>query len=51
MDVVAKRHGSAEAGLTKDDFTVLDDGKPQKIVLFSATSQIAPEPARAPPLC
>lgn len=48
VDVVARKHGSAVAGLTRDDFTVLDDGNPQNIVLFSATSQIAAGPAGAP---
>lgn len=48
VDVVARKHGLAVAALTKDDFTVLDDGKPQNIVLFSSTSQIAAGPDPAP---
>lgn len=36
---VLARDGSFVRGLTKDDFTVLDDGKPQEIVSFSAEAQ------------
>ncbi len=35
VDVVAKSKGAPATGLTKDDFTVLDNGKPQKISFFS----------------
>jgi VWFA-related protein len=41
VDVVA-RHGEGPAtGLTKEDFTLLDNGKPQKISFFSVKSQAA----------
>lgn len=35
VDVVAKKGGHPAAGLTKDDFVLLDNGRPQKIALFS----------------
>jgi VWFA-related protein len=35
VDVVARTKGGPAKGLTKDDFTVLDNGKPQKISFFS----------------
>jgi VWFA-related protein len=35
--IVRDRHGPV-AGLTKDDFTIFDKGKPQKIAFFSANS-------------
>ena len=38
VDVVARRKGAPAAGLTKEDFTVLDNGKPQKISFFSVRS-------------
>jgi VWFA-related protein len=41
VDVVA-RHGEGPAtGLTKENFTLLDNGKPQKISFFSVKSQTA----------
>lgn len=36
---VTTADGSFARGLTKDDFTVLDDGKPQEIVSFSSEAQ------------
>lgn len=36
---VLAKDGSFVRGLTKDDFTVLDDGKPQEITSFSAEAQ------------
>src|SRR5438067_2559949 len=36
------------SGLTRDDFTLLDEGKPQNIELFSVEADAAPRPA-APP--
>src|SRR5262249_52148385 len=36
VDLVAKGKGSRTVPLTGGDFTLLDDGKPQKIALFSA---------------
>jgi VWFA-related protein len=38
VDVVARSKGAPAKGLTKDDFTVLDNGKPQKISFFSVRS-------------
>jgi VWFA-related protein len=38
VDVVARTKGAPAKGLTKEDFTVLDNGKPQKISFFSARS-------------
>jgi VWFA-related protein len=45
--VVRDRTGPVE-GLTKDDFTLFDNGKPQKIALFSVNSTRAPQKAPAP---
>ncbi len=49
VDVVARSKGAPATGLTKDDFTLLDNGKPQKIAFFSAQSgksgSVAPPPA------
>jgi VWFA-related protein len=37
VDVAVRdSHGAPERGLTKDDFTLLDDGKPRAIAFFSA---------------
>ena len=38
VDVVVHSKGAAVTDLTKDDFTVLDNGKPQKIAAFSVVS-------------
>jgi VWFA-related protein len=38
VDVVARSKGAPATGLTKDDFTLLDNGKPQKIAFFSVQS-------------
>src|SRR5580658_10727846 len=38
VDVVARHGETPETGLTKEDFTLLDNGKPQKISFFSAQS-------------
>jgi VWFA-related protein len=47
--VVDGKHGPA-ANLTKSDFTVLDNGKPQQIALFSVQSAAARNGAKASPL-
>ncbi len=50
--VVLDSHGQPVTGLAKDDFTVLDDGRPQSIVGFEAhdsRSQTPPVEATAPP--
>ena len=39
VDVVAQRNGAPATGLSKDDFTLLDNGKKQTIAFFSARSQ------------
>jgi VWFA-related protein len=38
VDVVARSNGAPATGLTEDDFTLLDNGKPQKIAFFSVQS-------------
>jgi VWFA-related protein len=56
VDVVVRdKHGPA-TGLTKQDFTVLDNGKPQEIAVFSvkssfvkSTGTLAPAPIALPP--
>lgn len=37
---VTDEYGAPVAGLTKDDFEVLEDGKPQKIAIFSRESAV-----------
>ena len=46
VDVVARSKGAPAAGLKKEDFTVFDNGKPQKISFFSVRS--APGSRSAP---
>jgi len=49
VDVVARSNGAPATGLTKDDFTLLDNGKPQKIAFFSVQSrQVAAPPGAGP---
>ena len=38
VDVIARTKRAPASGLTKEDFTLLDNGKPQKIALFSIAS-------------
>lgn len=47
VDVVARSNGAPATGLTKDDFTLLDNGKPQTIAFFSVmqSGSVAPPPA------
>lgn len=44
VDVVARNNGAPATGLTKEDFTLLDNGKPQGIAFFSAQSGSLPAP-------
>ncbi len=48
IDVVARTKGAPAIGLTKNDFTLLDNGTPQSIALFSVTSSQTPGPAAVP---
>jgi VWFA-related protein len=48
VDVVVHSKGEAVADLTQDDFTVLDNGKPQKIAVFNLRSSQSSRPAVAP---
>jgi VWFA-related protein len=38
VDVVVRAKGEPVTDLTKDDFTILDNGKPQRVELFSVSS-------------
>jgi VWFA-related protein len=50
VGVIARDKNGPVADLTKDDFVVLDRGKPQKISVFSVeSSQSAPQPAQPLP--
>jgi len=49
VDVVAHdKKNQPVHGLTKDDFELLDDGKPQTVSVFSVEGQAATVPERAP---
>lgn len=48
VDVVAKRGSHPAAGLMKDDFVLLDNGRPQKIALFSVSVGPRKEAVLAP---
>src|SRR5580658_7662023 len=48
VDVVARSKGAPATGLTKEDFTLLDNGKPQKISFFSVRSSRSPGTASVP---
>ena len=47
VDVVARSKGAPATGLSKEDFTLLDNGKPQKIAFFSVQSGSDPAPPAA----
>ena len=50
IDVAVRdSHGAPVRGLTKDDFTLLDDGKPRAIAFFSAETGDS-APTEAPPV-
>ena len=46
--VVTEKRGHARAGLTREDFAVLEDGKPQPIVQFQAFARPQPAPPARP---
>jgi VWFA-related protein len=51
VDVVARSKGAPATGLSQDDFTLLDNGKPQKITFFSVQSgsvSASPAPGLTP---
>jgi len=48
VDVVARGKGVPATGLTKENFTLFDNGKPQKISFFSGRSSRNPGPAVVP---
>ena len=48
INAIVRDHKGPVGGLTKDDFTVLDNGKPQKIAFFSVNSTHVTENAPAP---
>ena len=47
--VVTDRDGKPAPGLTADDFQIFDNGKPQKVELFSVESGAAASPIPTPP--
>jgi hypothetical protein len=51
INAIVRDHKGPVEGLTKDDFTVLDNGKPQKIALFAmnSTRVLTKAPAPLPP--
>jgi VWFA-related protein len=49
VDVVAQRNGAPAIGLSKDDFTLLDNGKKQIIAFFSVRSRKTGGNATVPP--
>ncbi|MGA3016366.1 MAG: VWA domain-containing protein [Bryobacteraceae bacterium] len=51
VNAIVRDKGHAVEGLTKDDFILLDNGKPQKIAFFSTSSTATPQkpPAPLPP--
>jgi VWFA-related protein len=52
VNVIVERKGKPVAGLTKDDFTILDEGRPQQIASFTEVKfdpASTPQRAAAPP--
>ncbi len=47
--VVRDKDGKAVGGLTKDDFRLLDNGKPQSVTLFKVENYKSPSGREAPP--
>lgn len=50
VDVVVRGKNRPVTGLTKNDFTILDNGKPQQIAVFSVRSSGGKDSARLTPL-
>ena len=50
VDVVVRAKGAPVKGLTKDDFRILDNGKPQSIATFSVRSSTGAKKANPAPL-
>src|SRR4051794_11220110 len=48
VPVVARKNGAHVAGMTKQDFTVLQDGKPQEIAVFEEVHAADPAAVAAP---
>jgi VWFA-related protein len=46
--IVNDKHGNPIAGLSRKDFTLLDNGKPQEITAFSTETNLPSIPSRAP---
>ncbi len=51
VDVVVRDKTGPAAGLTKEDFSVLDNGKPQEIAVFSVKSSVGSAQAPKAPCC
>jgi len=49
VDVVVRNKSGPVSGLTKDDFTLLDKGKPQEIAIFQAVPEPDPNAKLSPP--
>src|SRR5579864_4545546 len=49
VDVLVRTKAGPVSGLTKDDFTLLDKGKPQKIEVFASTPDRDPNAKLSPP--
>jgi VWFA-related protein len=49
VNVIVRDHNGPVTGLTKDDFTIFDKGKPQKIAFFAANTVKHAAPATASP--
>jgi VWFA-related protein len=47
--VVEDKKGNPVTGLKKEDFTVMDDGKPQQIAFFTPASQVPPQTQQQAP--
>ena len=50
VEVVVRDKKGPVTGLTREDFTVLDQGKPQSIAVFTGAAVTSPAPAKPSPL-